>query len=867
MTQQFTEKMTQILSQSQNYALRMGNPEWTEKHVLVALLEDTQGVFVRALRGAGIDVSAYLQEARALVQALPTAEGTQELYSNIVLRRILARAENHAQKAGDTYISVKHVYRAFSEEKNTEIAQLLKKYPLSAEALESSRENGNEPSGTGSEESALQSYGTDLTQEARKGEIDPIIGRDEEIRHVVRILSRRSKNNPVLIGDPGVGKTAIVEGLAQRIVARDVPDALKDVTLVSLDMGRLIAGAQFRGQFEERLKAVLEEAEQSQGKVILFVDELHLIVGAGETGNGGMDASNLMKPALSRGKIRLIGATTLNEYREYIEKDGALERRFQKVLVAQPSVEDTISILRGIKERYELHHGLRISDNAIVACATLSDRYISDRFLPDKAIDLMDEAAAMVRTELDSMPQELDDRRRRILQMEIEKAALQKEEEEHAKRRLEVLEKELSEAKEIYDEEFLRWQNSKRVLEEQNTIREQMEALRHEQEQAERDYNYERVSQIRYGEMPRLEEQLKDAEKRLRLETEAAREEVTEEQIAEVVSKWTGIPVSKLAESERDKVLHLEDVLHERVIGQEEAVKAVAEAILRARSGLRDGRRPIGSFLFLGPTGVGKTELAKALTEAMFDDEKNLVRLDMSEYSERHSISRMIGSPPGYVGHEEGGQLTERVRRNPYSVILFDEVEKADPQVFNILLQILDDGRLTDGKGREVDFKNTIIIMTSNLGSQDILEGLEQEDRFSDEIRRRVEDKLRHFFRPEFLNRIDETIIFHPLGQEQIGKIVDLQMKDITSRLGDRDIHLHADEKAKEYIISRAYDSAYGARPIRRFLQQELETELARLLVKGDIQDHDTVEVTAKDEQFVFNILPSESASSGFENV
>ena len=655
----------------------------------------------------------------------------------------------------------------------------------------------------------------------------------------------------MLIGDPGVGKTAIVEGLAQRIVNGDVPDGLKDVMIFSLDMGQLIAGAKFRGEFEERLKAVLKEVQKSDGKIIMFIDELHLIVGAGKT-DGAMDASNLMKPALSRGEIRMIGATTLKEYREYVEKDGALERRFQKVMVSEPSVEDTVSILRGIKEKYELHHKLRISDNAIIACATLSDRYITDRFLPDKAIDLMDEASAMVRTELDSMPQELDDDRRRILQLEIEKAALKKETDEGSKKRLEGLEEELANLNERYNEEFINWQNSKKSLEKQTEIKSAIELVKHQIEDAQRNYDYEKASELRYGKLQELEHELAENERKMSEEEDAAREEVTEEQIAEVVSKWTGIPVSKLVETEREKILHLSDILSKRVIGQKDAITAVSEAIIRARSGLKDENRPIGSFIFLGPTGVGRTELAKTLTESMFDDERNMVRIDMSEYMEKYSVSRLIGSAPGYIGYEEGGQLTEAVRRKPYSVVLFDEIEKAHPDIFNILLQVLDDGRLTDNQGRTVDFKNTIIIMTSNLGSQAILDGIDDDGMLKESVRESVEDKLHHTFRPEFLNRIDEIILFTPLNKEEVYRIIDLQVAKLQEKLADRNIILTLDEKAKDTILQQSYSPQFGARPVRRFIQKNLETELARKLIEGSISDNDEVLITGNGENLSY---------------
>ncbi|WP_454964573.1 ATP-dependent chaperone ClpB [Filifactor alocis] len=854
--QKYTQKSLQMIQDAQNIAIKNGNPEITDLHLHKALVTDSDSLIARVLQEMNVDINQYRMTVDRAVDNLPRQQGASQVYPNAVFQRILLKADDEAKALGDSYISVEHLYLSLISERKIPSEQIIHQYGITGKKFSSvlneirgsRRVTSDNPEET---EDVLEKYGKDLTKEAREGKSDPIIGRDDEIRNVIRILSRRSKNNPVLIGDPGVGKTAIVEGLAQRIVNGDVPDGLKDVMIFSLDMGQLIAGAKFRGEFEERLKAVLKEVQKSDGKIIMFIDELHLIVGAGKT-DGAMDASNLMKPALSRGEIRMIGATTLKEYREYVEKDGALERRFQKVMVSEPSVEDTVSILRGIKEKYELHHKLRISDNAIIACATLSDRYITDRFLPDKAIDLMDEASAMVRTELDSMPQELDDDRRRILQLEIEKAALKKETDEGSKKRLEGLEEELANLNERYNEEFINWQSSKKSLEQQTEIKSAIELVKHQIEDAQRNYDYEKASELRYGKLQELEHELAENERKMSEEEDAAREEVTEEQIAEVVSKWTGIPVSKLVETEREKILHLSDILSKRVIGQKDAITAVSEAIIRARSGLKDENRPIGSFIFLGPTGVGKTELAKTLTESMFDDERNMVRIDMSEYMEKYSVSRLIGSAPGYIGYEEGGQLTEAVRRKPYSVVLFDEIEKAHPDIFNILLQVLDDGRLTDNQGRTVDFKNTIIIMTSNLGSQAILDGIDDDGMLKESVRESVEDKLHHTFRPEFLNRIDEIILFTPLNKEEVYRIIDLQVAKLQEKLADRNIVLQLDEKAKDTILQQSYSPQFGARPVRRFIQKNLETELARKLIEGSISDNDEVLITGNGENLSY---------------
>lgn len=870
MNEQYTKKALQAIQDAQNAAIKNGNPELTDLHLHDALIRESDGMVAQVLAHLGVQIAAYRTAVRRAMENLPQQQGASQVYPNAIFQRILLKAKDEADKMGDSYVSTEHLYLALLDERNIPSETILAEYHITREAFAKALEGirgsrkvtTDNPEDT---ENVLEKYGTDLTAKAKEGKGDPVIGRDEEIRNVTRILSRRTKNNPVLIGEPGVGKTAVVEGLAQRIINGDVPDGLKDTTIFALDMGQLLAGAKYRGEFEERLKAVLEEIKASDGKIILFVDELHLIVGAGRT-DGAMDASNLMKPALSRGEIRMIGATTLNEYRQYIEKDGALERRFQKVMVNEPSVEDTVSILRGIKSKYELHHGLRISDGAVVAAAKLSDRYITDRFLPDKAIDLMDEAAAMVRTALDSMPEELDEERRRILQLEIEKVALQKETDEASKKRLAELTEELANLNESYNEGFIKWQNSKSALEGQTKIKEEIDQTRHAIEEAERDYDYEKASALRYGKLSELEKQYAESEKALEKDSEAVKEEVTEEEVAEVVSKWTHIPVAKLVESERQKILRLPEILHRRVIGQDQAIDAVSEALLRARAGLSDDTKPLGSFIFLGPTGVGKTELAKALTEAMFDDERNMIRIDMSEYMEKYSVSRLIGAAPGYVGYEEGGQLTEAVRRKPYAVVLFDEIEKAHPDVFNILLQVLDDGRLTDNQGRTVNFRNTIIIMTSNLGADTILQGLDAQGNLTDAAQKTVDEALHRAFRPEFLNRIDDIITFKGLTKDEIGRIIDLNLAKISARLAERDITIEADGAARDFILAHAYSPQFGARPIERYLQKHLQTILGRMLIEGSIADHDHVTVTADANDLKVQVEPRPAAASSSED-
>ena len=857
-TNQYTQKTLEALQSAQTIAAAHQNQQIEQAHLLLALLQQDGGLIPQLLKKMGVSVESLTAAAQAAVEKLPGVSGSgrdaDKFYISRGMDSLMAEAERTAQGMRDEYVSVEHLFLAMLDTADETVAPLFADYRIRKEdclkTLQSIR--GSSRVTTDSPEDtyeALQKYGTDLVKNAREKKTDPVIGRDDEIRNVIRILSRKSKNNPVLIGEPGVGKTAIAEGLAQRIVRGDVPKSLQDKTIFSLDMGALIAGAKYRGEFEERLKAVLNEVKNSEGRIILFIDELHTIVGAGKT-EGSMDAGNLLKPMLARGELHCIGATTLDEYRKYIEKDPALERRFQTVLVKEPSVEDTIAILRGLEERYEVFHGVKITDPAIIAAATLSDRYITDRFLPDKAIDLIDEACAMIRTEMDSMPTELDVIRRKIIQMEIEEAALKNETDELSQGRLTELRKELAEQRDKFNAMKAQWENEKNAIGKVQQLREQIEKLGAQIEQAEQSYDLETAARLKYGELPELKKQLAQEEALAQnaKQSNLLRDKVTEEEIAKIVERWTGIPVAKLVEGEREKLLHLDEQLHKRVVGQDEAVRSVSEAILRSRAGIQDPNRPLGSFLFLGPTGVGKTELAKALAEALFDDEKNLVRIDMSEYMEKFSVTRLIGAPPGYVGYDEGGQLTEAVRRKPYSVVLFDEVEKAHPDVFNILLQVLDDGRITDSQGRTVDFKNTILILTSNLGSEYLLNGITDNGEISEEARSQVEQLLKRSFRPEFLNRLDEIVFYKPLTKENIVKIIDLQMDALNARLADKQLHCELTPEAKHFIIDAAYDPQYGARPLRRYLQHTVETLLARRIVEGNVSPGATLRVEVRDD-------------------
>ena len=840
--EKLTQKALETIQTAQSMAQENGNQYLTPEHLLYALLDQDGGLIGTLFTRMGVDVDTTLAELDTVISRMPKVSGAgSEVYASSETGKVLAFAERTAKNMQDDYISVEHLMLGIFQYPTRDIKRIFSDHGVTKDRfttelskVKTGRVTTDDPEST---YDALKKYGTDLVERARDGKMDPVIGRDSEIRNVIRILSRKTKNNPVLIGEPGVGKTAIAEGLAQRIVRGDVPEGLKDKTVFSLDMGALVAGAKYRGEFEERLKAVLEEVKKSEGKILLFIDELHTIVGAGKT-EGSMDAGNLLKPMLARGELHCIGATTLDEYRKYIEKDAALERRFQPVQVDEPTVEDTISILRGLKDRYEIFHGVRIHDNALVAAATLSNRYITDRFLPDKAIDLVDEACALIRTEIDSMPSELDDIRRRIMQMEIEEMALKKEDDNLSRDRLEKLTQELAEQKDIFNEMKARWDAEKNSVEEVKRIKGEIDRLHVEIENAQQRLEYERAARLQYSDLPALEQQLKAAEEaaeRRKGEDSLVHDTVTEESIAGIVAKWTGIPVAKLMEGEREKLLHLDEILHKRLIGQDEAVTRVCESIWRSRAGIADPNRPIGSFLFLGPTGVGKTELAKALAESLFDDESNMVRIDMTEYMEKFSVSRLIGAPPGYVGYDEGGQLTEAVRRKPYSVVLFDEVEKAHPDVFNILLQILDDGRITDSQGRTVDFKNTIIILTSNLGSQYLLDGIDENGNVTEEARAGVNAELRRAFRPEFLNRLDETIFFHPLTKDDLSRIIDNLIAGLRKRLSDRELGLELTDAAKQNIIDNGFDPVYGARPMKRYLQSKAETLIARTILQGDV--------------------------------
>ena len=863
-TNRFTQKSLEALQAAQQLAQSYGNAQVEQVHLLDALLSQENGLIGQLMGKLGLNVQQVRTACESAVNRLPKISGSnQQPYVTASLSQALTEAENQMKQMRDEYISVEHLFLGLLEKADSTVRPLFASLditkPKFLEALQavrgSARVTSEDPEST---YDALKKYGQDLVELARQNKLDPVIGRDTEIRNAIRILSRKSKNNPVLIGEPGVGKTAIAEGLAQRIVRGDVPDSLKNRTIFSLDMGALIAGAKFRGEFEERLKAVLNDIKASDGRIILFIDELHTIVGAGKT-EGSMDAGNLLKPMLARGELHCIGATTLNEYRKYIEKDAALERRFQPVMVAEPTVEDTISILRGLKERYEVFHGVKISDQALIAAATLSNRYISDRFLPDKAIDLVDEACATIRTEMDSMPQELDDVRRRIMQHEIEEAALKKEDDALSRERLSVIQKELADMREQFNAMKARWDNEKNSIGKVQKLREEIEHMGGEIAEAERNYDLNRAAELKYGKLPQLQKELAEQEKiaeEAKSDSTLLRDKVTEEEIARIVARWTGIPVSKLMEGEREKLLHLDDTLHERVIGQDEAVENVCEAILRSRAGIQNPNRPIGSFLFLGPTGVGKTELAKALAQALFDDEKNMVRIDMSEYMEKHSVSRLIGAPPGYVGYDEGGQLTEAVRRRPYCVVLFDEVEKAHPDVFNVLLQVLDDGRITDSQGRTVDFKNTIIILTSNLGSSAILEGIDENGNITEAARKQVEGMLKTQFRPEFLNRLDEIVFYKPLTRNEIDKIVDLQVADLNRRLSDKQLTMRLTPAARSYIVAQGYDPIYGARPLKRFMQRSVETLIARKLIAEDVQPRTDLLVDYDGDKLVIDAEP-----------
>ena len=856
--QKFTQKSVEAIQKAQSIAIENQNSQIEQEHILLALLEQDNSLIKELLKKMGTSEN-FEEEVKNTISKKPRMTGgsrpNDSIYVSQDVDRVLNDAEKTATKMKDEFVSVEHIMLALFDDANRDVKELFRTFNITKsaflKALSSVRGNTRVTTDNPEETyDALKKYGQDLVKLAREQKLDPVIGRDTEIRNVIRILSRKTKNNPCLIGEPGVGKTAIAEGLALRIVRGDVPEGLKDCTIFSLDMGSLVAGAKYRGEFEERLKAVLQEVKKSEGKIILFIDEIHTIVGAGKT-DGAMDAGNLLKPMLARGELHCIGATTLNEYREYIEKDQALERRFQPVMVDEPTVEDTISILRGLKERYEVYHGVKIADNALIAAATLSHRYISDRFLPDKAIDLIDEACAMIKTEMESMPTELDEISRKIMQYEIEETALSKENDEISKQRLQDIQKEKAELKTKFDSMMAKWKNEKEAIGKVQKLREEIEQTNSQIEQAERKYDLNKVAELKYGKLPDLQKELEKEEEisEKNKEDGLLRNKVTEDEITKIISRWTGIPVSKLMEGEREKLLHLSDILHKRVIGQDEAVEKVSEAIIRSRAGISDPRRPIGSFLFLGPTGVGKTELAKALAESLFDDEHNIIRIDMSEYMEKYSVSRLIGAPPGYVGYEEGGQLTEAVRRKPYSVVLFDEIEKAHPDVFNILLQVLDDGRITDSQGRTVDFKNTIIILTSNLGSEFILDGIGENGEISKEAQDKVNTLLKQSFRPEFLNRLDEIVLYKPLKKNEISKILDLLIKDLEKRLDDKHIKLELTDDAKNYLIDNGYDEVYGARPLKRFVQKKLETLIAKKILEQEIMPNTTIKIGLKENE------------------